>query len=334
MFNRNSNQQSRPVQPSSSPSDESVRQYHENQSNEPLDDTLEPTPFREGTALQVSCPFEGSYALVHQSNNSQQHVVSNQPRPQEHSLEGIRTSGMPNRSLLGVSQKGDDLNQAKSALLNVASMDMAVDMAMDTNEAPLPSQSQKKRARSDQQLAILDAPNTMDDSSERKPRFRGYQKDQWDQQYQDLLIFKEKHGHCHVQHTYQENPALARWAKRQRYQYKRKLEQKQSSMSDARQQKLEDVGFVWDLQTMVWQERYNELVEYKKKYGNCNVPSRFQENPPLGMWVKSQRRQYKLNLSHELTRLTPERFQLLTNLGFNWEAPNPSGGHSNRKMSG
>jgi hypothetical protein len=149
-----------------------------------------------------------------------------------------------------------------------------------------------------------------------------------------LLKFKAKHGHCNVPHTYDDNPSLARWAKRQRYQYTRKLEQKQSCLSDARQQKLEAVGFAWDLQTMAWQEHFNELVEYKRKNGHCNVPNRYGGNPALGIWAKTQRLHYRLYRSNKfVSRLTPERFELLTNLGFT-RRDEPLAGKRNKKTWG
>ncbi|CAJ1945914.1 unnamed protein product [Cylindrotheca closterium] len=295
---------------------------------------LEPTPFRDGTAFISSPHLPGRYAVGSLSTSaaaSPPSVPTNQAArllAQQHNEQApadrIQTSWMAT-----VDRVINKRPQERDAASNSKGDDESSIQAL--NQAPIPfQQSQgKKRARLDQQLVVDSTSRTDHDhegeAGRTKSRFRDYQKDQWDQQFLELLKFKETHGHCHVPHTYKENPALARWAKRQRYQYKRKLEHKQSSMSDPRQQKLEDVGFIWDLQTMVWQERFNELVEYKQRHGDCNVPCRFEENPTLGMWVKCQRRQYKLYRSNQLSRLTPERFQLLANLGFTWE-PQASGG--------
>jgi hypothetical protein len=35
----------------------------------------------------------------------------------------------------------------------------------------------------------------------------------------------------------------------------------------------------------VWNQSFHELSEYKKRFGNCNVPLTFSENPSLGIWV-------------------------------------------------
>jgi superfamily II DNA or RNA helicase len=38
-----------------------------------------------------------------------------------------------------------------------------------------------------------------------------------------------------------------------------------------------------------WDERYGELQRYKERFGHCNVPSGWTENPELGDWVSTQR---------------------------------------------
>ncbi|CAJ1959529.1 unnamed protein product [Cylindrotheca closterium] len=283
---------------------------------------LEPTPFRDGTTLTPSSHFQGLYTVVvgsaRQSDVSQlvglvppwnqtwSNQQPNQNQSQQYSHDSMATAGhilIRNSFLDALNER--DSTHASSSLLN---------STPSKTEAPLAYQSKRKRARRDQQIV---GPNNGLKRDPNNLRYRSYQQGQWDLQFQELLKFKEMHGHCHVPHTYDHNPILARWAKRQRYQYTMKLEQKQSCLSDDRQQKLDEVGFIWDLQMMAWQERFNELVEYKRKHGDCNVPNRFGENLALGQWVKSQRRQFKLyGLDPSSSRLTPERHQLLTSLGF------------------
>ncbi|KAL3929212.1 MAG: hypothetical protein SGBAC_012313, partial [Bacillariaceae sp.] len=52
-------------------------------------------------------------------------------------------------------------------------------------------------------------------------RFRPYQDKKWNGSFQRLLKFKQKFGHCCVPHSYADDPALARWVKRQRHEYKK-----------------------------------------------------------------------------------------------------------------
>ena len=170
----------------------------------------------------------------------------------------------------------------------------------------------KKRRTSGRSVKLSDAAIADDQ------RFRSYQAEQWNESYADLCFFLDKHGHCQVPHTYSDNPALARWVKRQRYQYRLKQEGKPSTMSDERIAALEKIGFVWDSHGSTWDERLNELEAFKAKHGNCNVPSCFLENPRLATWVKCQRRQYKLFCQGKPSNITLERIEKLQGLGFEW----------------
>ncbi|KAG7355190.1 helicase domain protein [Nitzschia inconspicua] len=142
--------------------------------------------------------------------------------------------------------------------------------------------------------------------------------DRWNDRYHDLKAFVKKHGHCHVPIKYKDNILLSRWIKRQRYQWKLKQEGRQSSLTDARQVKLEKLGFLWDVRSIVWDIRYQELVEFHKRHGHCNVSINCKDFPKLGTWVKCQRRQYCLMISGHKTHMTPSRVQLLQKVGFSW----------------
>ena len=106
-------------------------------------------------------------------------------------------------------------------------------------------------------------------------RFRPYQSEQWTEKFQELCDFRRAKGHCQVPHTYAENPPLARWVKRQRYQYKLKMEEKQSTMTDQRIHALEKIGFIWDSHAAAWAEKLHELMDYTKTRGNWYALSMF-----------------------------------------------------------
>lgn len=150
-------------------------------------------------------------------------------------------------------------------------------------------------------------------------RFRPYQYEQWTEKFQDLISFRKEKGHCQVPHTYKENPALARWVKRQRYQYKLKVDGKMSTMTDERITLLENIGFIWDSHAAAWAEKLYELKDFTRRRGHCNVPSTFPENPQLATWVKCQRRQYKLLRDDKVSNMTVDRILELEKVGFVWE---------------
>jgi hypothetical protein len=150
--------------------------------------------------------------------------------------------------------------------------------------------------------------------------FRPYQEEQWSEKFEELCEFKKNKGHCVVPHTYTANPALARWVTRQRYQYKLRKVGKQSTMTDRRVTALEDNCFIWDSHGVAWQQRCNELCEYKKDNGgHCNVPSNSPLHPQLATWVKCQRRQHTLYWDGKTSNMTLGRIAELEKLGFEWQ---------------
>ena len=64
---------------------------------------------------------------------------------------------------------------------------------------------------------------------------------------------------------------------------------------------------------MSWQERFQELENFREHYGHCNVPTQWNENPKLGTWVAMQRQAMKQG------QLKEDRIQMLNDLGFVWE---------------
>jgi hypothetical protein len=154
-------------------------------------------------------------------------------------------------------------------------------------------------------------------------RFRPYQAEQWQEKFDELYSYYQKHGHCSVPHTFPPNPALARWVKRQRYQYKLMTSGQQSTMTRERVKALEDIGFVWDSHGQAWEDRLRELRDYRQAHGDCNVPSNYPPNPQLATWVKCQRRQYKLYWEGSSSNMTLERISDLEKIGFEWELRGP-----------
>jgi hypothetical protein len=154
-------------------------------------------------------------------------------------------------------------------------------------------------------------------------RFHRYHDGRWKYHFNELVAFKAEHDHCRVPHHHKPNPALSHWVKRQRYQHKRKREGKFTSISESRIQKLEDIGFVWDAQELLWQTRFDELKVYTLEHGHCNVPHNYDLNTKLPTWIKCQRRQYKLLEQGKTSNMTQERIDMLLQLGFKWGVRTP-----------
>ena len=123
-----------------------------------------------------------------------------------------------------------------------------------------------------------------------------FKQEQWDERYNELVQYRRMYGNCLVPHTWKHNKPLAQWVKRQRYQYKLRLAGRRSTLTDERLKALLDLGFVWNAHDAMWEEKFEELVKYSNAHGHCNVPSIYPPNRPLSVWVRCQRRNYKIFL--------------------------------------
>jgi hypothetical protein len=123
----------------------------------------------------------------------------------------------------------------------------------------------------------------------------------WEENFQDLLKYKEANGNCLVPKEYQVNKRLARWVLKQRRSYKAKEAGEYSPLDDEKIQRLLDVGFVFNSRTPEimrqnvfdrFRDRWNENLEalraFKATYGHTAVPRRFDVNPSLSSWAMRQ----------------------------------------------
>jgi len=72
-----------------------------------------------------------------------------------------------------------------------------------------------------------------------------------------------------------------------------------------------------------WQRRFKELKDFKRKYGNCLVPTRSPDFPKLGPWVSTQRAEYKKRAEKKASSMTDERIKYLLSVGFIWNVDVP-----------
>jgi hypothetical protein len=141
----------------------------------------------------------------------------------------------------------------------------------------------------------------------------------WEDRLSELADYRKINGHCNVPQRHSENTKLARWVVSQRSYYRSHAEGKGSPLSTLRIQKLESLGFEWICSGPNRKERLNELADYRKIHGNCNVPHNYSENSKLANWVGTQRTQYTLHLEGKKSQMTSFRIQELESLGFEWD---------------
>lgn len=132
----------------------------------------------------------------------------------------------------------------------------------------------------------------------------------WDEMFEALSAFKARHGDCNVPATWPENERLGHWVAKQR------TAKKSGQISEEHVARLNEIEFAWDRFDEKWERSFNTLIEYENKYGHCNVPQKWKENPSLGKWVSDQRKKWRDR------KLTPERVKRLEILGFTWQPKN------------
>ena len=125
----------------------------------------------------------------------------------------------------------------------------------------------------------------------------------WNENYNEIIKFKNKNGYFPPQ----SQGILGTWCNKQRTLYKK------HKLSQDRINKLDILGFMWELHDYNWYENYNELVKFKKQNGHCNVP---QKSSKLGWWCSIQRQNYKNNI------LSQDRIDKLNKIGFQWTLRN------------
>ena len=101
----------------------------------------------------------------------------------------------------------------------------------------------------------------------------------WETRFNELVQYEAKHGDCNVP---KKQGTLGTWVRSQRAAYKA------GSLAQDRIDRLSSIDFKWALKEadVPWETRFNELVQYKEKHGDCNVPQR---QGQLGTWVDKQR---------------------------------------------
>jgi hypothetical protein len=144
----------------------------------------------------------------------------------------------------------------------------------------------------------------------------------WDERLQELATYKQVNGHTNVPQKCPSNKPLGTWVHNQRTQYRLFKANENSSMTPERIESLNELDFNLGLggirSNASWEERLQELATYKQVNGHTNVPQKFPSNKPLGLWVATQRTQYKLLQDGKKSLMTTERKKSLNKLDFEW----------------
>jgi superfamily II DNA or RNA helicase len=128
----------------------------------------------------------------------------------------------------------------------------------------------------------------------------------WDEMFARLVQFRDRFGHCNVPLGWSEDLQLVRWVNQQR-----KI-RRQWRLSEDRIQRLDALGFEWGPRASAWDKMFETLVQFKERFGHCNVPLGWSEDLQLVRWVNQQRQLRRQG------SLSEDRIQRLDALGFEW----------------
>ena len=83
-------------------------------------------------------------------------------------------------------------------------------------------------------------------------------------------------------------------------------------LSKEKKQKLQSLGFIWDVHSEKWEKGFLKLREFKDENGNCSVTLSHitADGYKLGSWVGVQR--------SNKAKLSKERTKRLNEIGFIW----------------
>ncbi|MBF0417975.1 MAG: helicase associated domain-containing protein, partial [Magnetococcales bacterium] len=129
----------------------------------------------------------------------------------------------------------------------------------------------------------------------------------WNQDLARLQRFIARQGHACIPNPCPEEPELGDWAERMR------LARRREKLALARQEELDGLGFVWDLEAHAWAGELARFQRFVEQHGDARIPDPCPEEPELSAWAERMRQLRKKE------RLPPERQAALENLGFIWD---------------
>lgn len=137
---------------------------------------------------------------------------------------------------------------------------------------------------------------------------------QWNEVYGAAKRYFEANGNLDVPVAYvsPEGYALGKWVRRQQYAY-RNPEKSSAILSQERIELLDAVGMQWEKPDS-WQHRYELAQEYKKQYGNLEIPAKYKtaDGIWLGRWIYNQKRLLQSG-SEKLSENQKEQLEKLLN---------------------
>ena len=166
---------------------------------------------------------------------------------------------------------------------------------------------------SESQIARLDAIGM---------RWKDKRVGQFEKGFAAFTSFVNQHGHGDTGSHYETEDGfpLGKWLSNMRLKYKKGV------LGEEETRKLSKAGMIWDISRYRWEEYYKAAEEYKKQFGNLDIPCRYvaEDGKKLGAWLNNQKNSYS-GKGNKTCRLDAEQVQKLEALGICWEGKFESG---------
>mmetsp|Transcript_82067 Transcript_82067/g.237944 ORF Transcript_82067/g.237944 Transcript_82067/m.237944 type:complete len:431 (-) Transcript_82067:912-2204(-) len=117
-------------------------------------------------------------------------------------------------------------------------------------------------------------------------------------------------------------PELGLFLRKQRLEYEKLQNGEKSRLDDTKLSALAELDPLWwkSPRERQWEARFQSLVEYKKRHGNCCVPVSTYPDRKLANWVSNMRKRYKnREKPGQLPTLTDKQVERLNSIGFVWD---------------
>lgn len=137
----------------------------------------------------------------------------------------------------------------------------------------------------------------------------------WEQNFKLAEQYYREHRNLDVPSNYKtkDGTHLGSWIGRQKQLHRT------NSLSNDQIKKLNSIGMDWmDRVDRIWEKGFLEAKKYYEKYGDLNVPVKYETDNlfSLGTWIQRQRNLYKNN------KIGDDRIKRLTDIGMNWNPDN------------
>lgn len=142
----------------------------------------------------------------------------------------------------------------------------------------------------------------------------------FEKNYACCLEYYQEHGNLDIPLKYvaKDGTRLGTWVNGIRCAARNPSSCRGTPLTDSQKSRLDEIGFVWEpKKNILWKQYFEALVNYKKKYGNLDVPAAFttEDGIPLGRWIRRQK--------NGADTMSGEKRKLLSGLGPVWDAPDP-----------